>query len=82
MHIKGKQNVVADALSRIPGSELLTSIELGSSFQTLGVLHVDDVPLKMQSADVSCAADMAPGFLCGIISINERETFRDKLIEE
>ena len=28
------------------------------------------------------SADVAPGFLFGVISINERETFRDKLIHE
>ncbi len=39
-HIKGKENVIADTLSRIPGSELLTSFELCSLFSTLGVQHV------------------------------------------
>jgi hypothetical protein len=37
IHIAGKENVVADALSRIPGSECLTSLELCSMHFTLGV---------------------------------------------
>jgi hypothetical protein len=36
-HIKGKDNIVADTLPRIPGSELLTGVELYSSLFTLGV---------------------------------------------
>ncbi len=28
------------------------------------------------------SADVAPGFLFGVISINEREIFRDNLIDE
>ncbi len=36
--------MVADTLSRIPGSELLSYSELCSSMCTLGVLHVCDLP--------------------------------------
>ena len=41
-HIKGKENVVADTLSRVPGSELLDVLCLCSSVFTLGIEHVDD----------------------------------------
>ena len=41
-HIKGKANTVADTLSRVPGSELLSAIELCSDICTLNVLHVDE----------------------------------------
>ena len=41
-HIKGKENVVADALSRVPGSEALDVSLLCSFVCTLGVEHVDD----------------------------------------
>ncbi len=37
LHIKGKENVVADMLSRIPSSELLTTFECCSSLCTLGI---------------------------------------------
>jgi hypothetical protein len=50
--------VVADSLSRIPGTELLTKKELLSNISTLNVLHVSDLPLNM------CAADVAPGIAC------------------
>jgi hypothetical protein len=47
---------------------------------TLGVKHCDDLPLKLvSSSDVSIDV---PHFINGVISINERESFRDKLIEE
>lgn len=39
--------MVADALSRVPGSELLNKFELCSDLCTLNIFHVDDVPLKM-----------------------------------
>ena len=35
--------MVADALSRIPGSEVLPADELCSYLYTLGLVHVDDV---------------------------------------
>ncbi len=83
-HVKGKDNVVADALSRIPGSELLTSSELCNMCCTLGVAHVEDLPLALCDADVAPgAADVSqPSFLTGILSINERDSFRDKLLAE
>ena len=42
-HIKGRENIVADALSRVPGSETLDAAHLCSADFTLGVPHVDDV---------------------------------------
>ncbi len=41
-HIKGRENVVADALSRVPGSEQLDVSLLCSVDCTLGVVHVHD----------------------------------------
>ena len=81
LHIKGKENVVADTLSRVPGSELLTATELCSSECTLNICHVEDLPANMCSDDVSldhvsCYSSF-PAFLNGIISINERDSFRE-----
>lgn len=42
----GKANV-ADHLSRIPGTEQLSSVELCSNLFSLGVLHIDDLPGKL-----------------------------------
>ena len=42
MHIKGRENVVADALSRVPGSEVLSTAQLCSVLYTLGIYHVDE----------------------------------------
>ena len=83
-HIKGKENVVADTLSRIPGSELLTASELCSMCCTLGVTHAVDLPVSLCDAEAAPgAADVSqPSFLNGIISINERDSFRSKLIAE
>ena len=39
--------MVADALSRIPGSEFLTSFKCCSSLYILGIQHVDDVAAKL-----------------------------------
>lgn len=39
--------MVADALSRVPGSEVLTDSELCSFLCTLNITHVDDVPIKL-----------------------------------
>lgn len=36
-HIRGKENIVADALSRVPGSEALDNLLLCSLTHTLGV---------------------------------------------
>ena len=55
-HIKGKDNVVADSLSRIPGSELLTSFELCSMCCTLGISHVEDLPFALCNAEVAPSA--------------------------
>jgi hypothetical protein len=44
------------------------------------VPHCDDLPLKLQKVLKSDVG--VPGFLNGIISIHERETFRDKLLLE
>ncbi len=75
--------MVADSLSRIPGSEFLAASELCSVSHTLGVMHAVDLPLSLCDAEVAPgAADVSPTFLNGIISINERESFRDKLLAE
>ncbi len=83
-HIKGKENIVADTLSRVPGSELLTTFELCSLRCTLGVAHANDVPASLCDAEAAPGAVEAspPSFLHGIISINERDSFRDKLLAE
>ncbi len=44
--------MVADSLSRIPGSEFLNQDELLSNVCTLNVLHVPDLPTKL-CADVA-----------------------------
>ncbi len=50
---------------------------------TLGVTHVEDLPAVSGVADVSLSdADVAPSFLNGVISINERDSFRSKLLLE
>ncbi len=39
--------------------------------------HVEDLPVASGATDVSLSdADVAPSFLNGIISINERDSFR------
>ena len=44
---------------------------------TLGVTHVEDLPFALCDADVApSAADVSHTFLNGIISINERDSFR------
>ena len=63
--------MVADTLSRMPGSELLTSLKLCSLNHTLGVKHSKDLPAKMGGSE-----DNVNLFMSGIISINERNTFR------
>jgi hypothetical protein len=49
-------------------------------FSTLGVTHCDDLPAKL-CAELNTTY-VLPSFLNGIISIHERETFRDKLLAE
>ena len=68
VHIRGKHNVVADALSRVPGSEQLDSSVVCSSVFTLGVLHVDDV------AHLSS--------INSVITINENKSFIKQLLSE
>jgi hypothetical protein len=36
-HVKGKENVVADALSRVPGAELISSLHICSRDFTMGL---------------------------------------------
>ncbi len=75
--------MVADSLSRIPGSELLTATELCSMSHTLGMAHIVDLPASLCDAEVApSVADVSPAFLGGIISINERDSFRSKLLAE
>ncbi len=83
-HIKGKENVVADSLSRIPGSEFLTASELCSMCRTLGVMHAVDLPSSLCDTEVTPSVTdvLQPAFLNGIISINERNSFREKLLAE
>ena len=65
--------MVADSLSHIPGTELLTATELCSATCTLNVLHVPDLPPCMSSFDATANNIM---FLNGIITVNERSYFR------
>ena len=57
--------MVADVLSRVPGAEDLSSVQLCSLTHSLGVPHVNDVPLALESS-----ALVAP-----VITIFENETF-------
>ena len=41
--MKGKENVVADALSRVPGMETVNCLQVCSRKFTLGLLHIDDL---------------------------------------
>ncbi len=76
--------MVADSLSRIPGSELLTASELCSPSHTLGMIHSVDLLFALCDAEVAPGATNVsqPLFLGGVISINERDSFRDKLLAE
>ena len=49
-HIKGKENVVADAFSKIPGTESLNNLQFCSLKQTLGVKHFNDLPVKLATS--------------------------------
>jgi hypothetical protein len=53
VHIRGKDYIVADLLSRIPGSECLSKFELCGMFSTLGVSHCEDLPLKLSKVPTS-----------------------------
>ena len=68
LHIKVKHNVVADALSRLPGSEQLEGNVLCSDVFSCGVLHVDDV------AHLST--------IISVITINENKSFIKQLLAE
>ena len=63
---------------------MLTVSELCSVSHTLGVMHAVDLPLSLCDAEVApSVADVSrPAFLNGVISINERDSFRDKLLAE
>ncbi len=75
-YIRGKENVVADSLSTVPGSELLTAQEICNMCCTLGVAYVEDLPFALCDADVApSAAEFSHTFLNGIISIKERDWF-------
>ena len=54
---------MADALSRIPGSEALPATEVCSYLYTLGLQHIDDVAF---GNNLQCG---------GIITIHENDTF-------
>ena len=58
--------MVADALSRIPWSEKLSSLLLCSCTCTLGLEHIDDGCADVDSADLA---------LHGIVSIFENSSF-------
>ncbi len=75
---------MADCLSRIPGSEMLTAIELCSASHTLGVTHSVDLPVALCGVEAApgVAEASQPAFLGGIISINEQDSLRDKLLAE
>lgn len=61
--------MVADALSRVPGSETLLGHMLCSCWCTLGVSHVDDGCADM-------ADDVAAELAChGVISLFENASF-------
>lgn len=80
-HIKGRENIVADSLSRIPGTKMLTQHELLSADCTLNMFHVEDLPSCM-STSVAAPVDLKVMFLNGVISVNERSTFRSQLLAE
>ena len=57
--------MVADTLSRIPGSEMLDVSLLCSCWYTLGVEHVDDGCADVD-ADLACS---------GVLTVYENESF-------
>ena len=57
--------MVADTLSRIPGSEKLDQVELCSYCCTLGVLHVDDGCADVD-VDLECS---------GVLTVYENTSF-------
>ncbi len=68
----------------MPGSELLTASELCGMCCTLGVVHSTNLPVRLCEVEAAPGAVEAsrPAFLGGVISINERDSFRDKLLAE
>ena len=69
-HIRGRENVIADALSWIPGTEQLDCVQLCSSCFTLGVEHVDEVGEDCIVVDEQ---------LFGVISVFENSSFLRQL---
>lgn len=82
LHIKGRNNLVADTLSRVTGSEFLTESELCSMYYILGVIHRQDLPYNIFADMAADVATDQPAFLNGILSVYERGILRDKLLEE
>ena len=72
VHIKGRENVVADALSRVPGSEVLSTAQLCSVLYTLGIYHVDE-QIMCDSCNIG---------LNNVITIHENKTFLKQLLLE
>ena len=72
LHIKGKENVVADALSRVPGSEDVNCLQLCSCTHTFGLLHVDDSGFEHKQVEQ----------LHGLVTIYENKTFLQQLLSE
>jgi hypothetical protein len=63
---------------------MLTNLELCSMHSTLGVQHVCDLPLELCVGPGSIPSHPFSnvGFLNEVISIDERETFRNTLLSE
>ena len=75
IHIKGKENVVADSLSRIPGSESLEMLQLCNLVNTFGIKHVDDTPIKLQKQFKGINMLQCNSFL----TIHENESFLESI---
>ena len=75
-HIKGRENVVADTLSRVPGAESVDCMQICTLQYTLGLQHVDDL-----GDDLACRLGGAD-HLSGLITIFENKSFLQQLRQE